>query len=53
MSEAPVKVLLVEDSATDAVLLQESLAQSGQGDFRFTHVECWAEAVQSLKRQAV
>jgi signal transduction histidine kinase len=41
----------VEDSASDALLLQESLAAIRQGEFHFTHVECWAEAARSLRQQ--
>ena len=47
----PVRVLLVEDSPSDAVLLQESLAEARPGEFDFTHVECWAEAVQCLRQK--
>src|SRR5271169_2180648 len=36
MNTAPVNILLVEDSPSDAVLLQECLSQNGLGDFRFT-----------------
>jgi signal transduction histidine kinase len=48
MNGAPVNILLVEDSPSDALLLQESLNESAAGQFRFTHVERWAEAVQRL-----
>ena len=51
MNPAAVKVLLVEDSASDAVLLQESLAETRPGEFDFTHVESWAEAVQCLRQK--
>jgi signal transduction histidine kinase len=44
----PVRILLVEDSPSDAVLLQESLALTRPGEFDFTHVETWAEARQRL-----
>ena len=40
-----VKVLLVEDSPSDAALVEESLAQGGFGHFEFTHVETLAEAM--------
>ena len=53
MNAAPVRVLLVEDSASDALLLQESLAETRPGEFDFTHVECWAEAAQCLRQQRV
>ena len=51
MSAAPVKILLVEDSPTDAALLRESLSQAGIGGFDFTHVESWAEAAAQLRTQ--
>jgi signal transduction histidine kinase len=38
------RVLLVEDSPSDAALLQESLAETGLAAFEFTHVETWAAA---------
>jgi len=50
MNPAAIRVLLVEDSPSDAVLLQESLAQSGLGGFDFTHVDCWADAVRCLRQ---
>jgi signal transduction histidine kinase len=46
-----VRVLLVEDSPSDAALVQESLTQSRLGRFEFTHVETLAEAM-SQARQA-
>jgi signal transduction histidine kinase len=51
MNVAPVRVLLVEDSASDAVLLQESLAENQPGEFNFTHVESWVDAAQCLRQQ--
>ena len=50
MNSAPLKVLLVEDSPSDAALLKESLTQSGLEHFEFTHVECWAEAAKTLRQ---
>jgi signal transduction histidine kinase len=50
MKGAPVKILLVEDSASDAALLQESLAETGNGEFDFTHVESWTEAGEHLRQ---
>ena len=50
MNSAPLKILLVEDSPSDAALLQESLIQSGLERFEFTHVECWAEAAKTCSR---
>src|ERR1035437_3712886 len=51
MKPKPVRVLLVEDSASDALLLQESLGESRPGEFDFTHVESWAEAVQCMREK--
>jgi signal transduction histidine kinase len=50
MNSAPLKILLVEDSPSDAALLRESLTQSGLERFEFTHVECWAEAAKNLRQ---
>jgi signal transduction histidine kinase len=49
MSSAAVRILLVEDSPSDAVLLQESLTQNALGEFKFTHVETLTEAVELLR----
>jgi len=46
-----VKILLVEDSATDAALLEEALLQSTNGSFEFTHAETWAQAAARLRKQ--
>ncbi len=46
-----VRILLVEDSPSDAALLQESLADAQSGEFEFTHVECWADAARSLREE--
>jgi signal transduction histidine kinase len=51
MNVTPVRVLLVEDSPSDVVLLQESLAETRPGEFHFTHVESWADAAQCLRQQ--
>ena len=51
MNPAAVRVLLVEDSPSDAHLLQESLAEARPGEFDFTHVESWAEAVKCLSQK--
>jgi signal transduction histidine kinase len=51
MNPAAVRVLLVEDSPSDACLLQESLAETRPGEFDFTHVECWADAVRCLHQK--
>jgi signal transduction histidine kinase len=51
MNPAPVRILLVEDSMSDALLLQESLGETAPGQFDFTHAESWAEAVECLRRK--
>ena len=51
MKPAVIRVLLVEDSDSDALLLQESLGETRPGEFEFTHVECWAEAVRCLRQK--
>ena len=45
METAAVRILLVEDSPSDADLLQETLQQTGAGVFVFTWVECLDEAM--------
>jgi signal transduction histidine kinase len=45
-----VRILLVEDSASDAMLLQESLAETGLAAFEFTRVDCWADALPHLRQ---
>ncbi|MGO8931345.1 MAG: response regulator [Limisphaerales bacterium] len=55
MSAAIVAILLVEDSPTDAALLQESLHELSHpdpGGFRFTLAETWAEAATHLQKQS-
>ncbi len=44
------KILLVEDSPTDAELLKESLAEKEFGRFEFAHAETLTEAVMYSKR---
>ena len=51
MTEGAVNILLVEDSASDAYLLEESLSQQEIGGFRITHAESWAQAVTHLRQQ--
>src|SRR5664279_5029572 len=51
MKPAVIRVLLVEDSDSDALLLQESLGETRPGEFECTHVECWAEAVRCLRQK--
>jgi PAS domain S-box-containing protein len=48
MGRAPISILLVEDSLSDAALLQESLSATGAGEFDFTHVETLAEGLDRL-----
>jgi signal transduction histidine kinase len=50
MNEPPLKILLVEDSPSDAVLLQESLSEAGFGRFDFIHAESLAEGLAHLRR---
>jgi CheY-like chemotaxis protein len=55
VSAATVAVLLVEDSPTDAALLQESLhelSQPGLDGFRFTLAETWSEAAAHLQKRS-
>ena len=55
MKPAAVRVLLVEDSPSDAALLQESLlqlSQPGRGEFQFTLAESWAGAAAHLQNQS-
>jgi PAS domain S-box-containing protein len=52
MNTAAVRILLVEDSPSDAALLQESLRDSGYGRFEFTHVESLAEGLDCLRRHS-
>jgi signal transduction histidine kinase len=51
MKAPAVRILLVEDSPSDAVLLQEALTEAWPGEFDFTQVECWAEAVKCLRQK--
>ena len=51
MNPKPVRILLVEDSDSNALLLQESLAETRPGEFDFTHVKCWADAAQCLRQR--
>ena len=45
MTTGPAKILLVEDSPSDAVLIEESLVQNNPGEFQFTHTETLTEAL--------
>ena len=51
MTKALVKILLVEDSPSDAELLQESLADDGNGAFHFALAETWQSAVAQLQHE--
>jgi len=51
MTPSAVRILLVEDSASDAVLLQEGLEQNDLGHlFRFTHTETLKDALEHLRQ---
>ncbi len=45
-----IQVLLIEDSPSDAALLQESLHAGGNGPFEITHVERLTEGLELLRR---
>lgn len=49
MSLTAVKILLVEDSLSDAALLQESLVENDGGGFEFTLADSWKEATALLR----
>jgi signal transduction histidine kinase len=49
MTSVPLKVLLVEDSPSDALILQESLIQDA-GRFDFSHASSWADATECLRQ---
>ena len=51
MSTVPTSILLVEDSPSDAALLQESLNEYAPGQFQFSHVETLTEALARLGQQ--
>ncbi|RPI21665.1 MAG: response regulator [Acidobacteria bacterium] len=51
MPTAPVRVLLVEDSPSDAQLLQEHLLEVGFERFRVTHVERLQDALTRLSNE--
>ncbi len=51
MGKAAVKILLVEDNPSDALLLQEALNQTDAGSFEFTLVERLDEALDCLGRE--
>lgn len=51
MSPAPIRVLLIEDQPTSAVLLEDTLAAAAPGGFQVTPVERLAEALQLLAQE--
>jgi signal transduction histidine kinase len=51
MNPPPVKILLVEDSPSDAALLEESLTQNDLGQFKFTHAETLSEAMAQARKE--
>ena len=52
MPSAAIRVLLVEDSSSDAELLQLTLERTGAGRFEFTWVERLAEALSRLGQES-
>ena len=48
MNAPPIRLLLVEDGAADALLLQYMLAEVNEESFQVTHVETMADAVSRL-----
>jgi len=52
MRKLPIKILLVEDSPSDAALLVESLSDHGLGEFAFTRAETLGEALARLGDEA-
>ena len=52
VTDAATRVLLVEDSPSDADLLQQSLRQIGAGAFEFTWVDCLGDALWRLGRES-
>ncbi len=52
MSAGAVKILLVEDTLSDAELLTIALQRSALGRFQVTHAGCWAEAAEQLRRDS-
>jgi signal transduction histidine kinase len=52
MNTPPVRILLVEDSPSDACLLQECLTQGGLGLFEFGHAETLQHALEQLRLES-
>ena len=49
MTLSPINILLVEDSPSDAALLQESLSHNEPGRFKFTQAETLAQALEYMR----
>lgn len=49
MNCSSLKILLVEDSPTDAELLQETLATVANHHFEIIHADCWKKAIAKLQ----
>lgn len=52
MTSSPIRLLLVEDGAPDALLLKYMLADVVEESFDVTHVECMADAVRRLAEES-
>ncbi len=52
MTTAAIRILLVEDSPSDADLLQETLQRTGAGRFEFTWVERLDDALARLGEES-
>jgi signal transduction histidine kinase len=52
MKQPPLRILLVEDSPSDAILLKECLTQNDLGEFKFIHLETLSEGLQVLHRES-
>ena len=48
----PIEILLIEDNAGDARLLQEHLKEAGPGEFNLTHIDNLDEGIKCLRRRA-
>src|ERR1700761_9094658 len=53
MSTKPLQVLLVEDSAEDALLLRHMFRKEAPGSFQLTHVDRMTDAFQQLAKGGV
>jgi signal transduction histidine kinase len=52
MSPSPIRLLLIEDSPQDALLLKHALEDAGESSFRMTQVDLMSEAVHLLPRES-